>query len=73
MLLFAELYNERNFFGSTEWSKYFFIELSDFIGDFDWSNTGPLKGLGGEAGVNEALSLICEHRRNSKLRLVQNG
>jgi len=73
MLLFAELYNERNFFGSTEWSKYYFIELSDFIVDFDWSNTGPLKGLGGEAGVNKALSLICEHRRKSKLRLVQNG
>jgi len=73
MLLFAEMYRERDFFEATEWSKHFFIELSDFVNDFDWSNSGPLKGLGGEAGVNEALDLIKEHRRKSKLKLVQNG
>ena len=73
MLLFAEIYREKDFFKVTEWSKYFFIELSDFVTDFDWSNCGPLKGLGGEAGVIEALGIIKEHRRKSKLRLVQNG
>ena len=73
MLLFAEMYRERDFFEATEWSKHFFIELSDFVNDFDWSNSGPLKGLGGEAGVNEALEIIKEHRRKSKLKLVQNG
>ena len=73
MLLFAEMYRERDFFEATEWSKHFFIELSDFVNDFDWSNSGPLRGLGGEAGVNEALEIIKEHRRKSKLKLVQNG
>ena len=73
MLLFAEMYRERDFLEATEWSKHFFIELADFVNDFDWSNSGPLKGLGGEAGVNEALEIIKEHRRKSKLKLVQNG
>jgi DNA sulfur modification protein DndB len=37
--------------------------LSDFAPAFDWSNMGPLKGLGGESGALEALILLREARR----------
>ena len=32
--------------------------LERFISRLDWSSSGPLKGLGGEAGVSEAVRLI---------------
>ena len=52
---------------------YFSGVLSDFISNFDWSNTGPLKGLGGEAGVKEALGLLRKLRSKSKLKVLKNG
>ena len=33
-------------------------QLSDFIKDIDWSNSGPFKGLGGQGGVSEAINII---------------
>lgn len=41
--------------------------LSDFAGDFDWSNRGPLKGLGGESGAREALELLRAARKRARL------
>ena len=48
-------------------------KLADFINDFDWSNTGPLKGLGGEAGVTQAVDLLIELRRRSRLKVVSHA
>lgn len=53
--------------------KYFAAVISDFALDFDWSTTGPLKGLGGEGGVKTAVELIRAQRRNSRLKVVSNG
>jgi DGQHR domain-containing protein len=47
--------------------------LSDFAPDFDWSTSGPLKGLGGQSGVKKAVELIRATRRNSRLKVVRSG
>ncbi len=36
--------------------------LETFLPALDWSSSGPLKGLGGESGVSEALRLIRKNR-----------
>jgi hypothetical protein len=53
--------------------NYFSGVLSDYIGSFDWSNNGPLKGLGGEGGVKEALKILRKLRAKSKLKVIKNG
>lgn len=53
-------------------SSYFASLLGDFALEFDWSNSGPLRGLGGQGGVKEALFIIREARRRSRLK-VANG
>jgi DNA sulfur modification protein DndB len=53
--------------------KYFAAVLADFAGEFDWSNEGPLKGLGGEGGVKEAVRLLREVRRKRRVRVVAVG
>lgn len=53
--------------------SYFISALSEFIGKFDWTTTGPLKGLGGEAGVSKATDLLRELRRKRKLKVVNRG
>ena len=52
---------------------YFKSTLSGFIGAFDWTNKGPLHGLGGEAGANEAHRLLQEARTKSKMKVVSHG
>lgn len=44
--------------------------LSDFATGFDWSATGPLRGLGGESGAKEALALLRATRSRIRARLV---
>ncbi|HVT37656.1 MAG TPA: DGQHR domain-containing protein [Gemmatimonadaceae bacterium] len=43
--------------------------LEEFAPDFDWTSEGPLKGLGGEAGAQEALAIL-RRTRDLHLRLV---
>ena len=40
----------------------FITQLERFLSALDWSSSGPLKGLGGESGVSEALRLIRKNR-----------
>jgi len=59
-------------------NKYFDINylsgvLSDFVLDFDWTNSGPLKGLGGEAGVSEALKMLRRLKSRSKMKVIKNA
>lgn len=51
-------------------AAYFASALGDFAVDFDWSNSGPLRGLGGEGGVKEALNIIRESRRRGRLKVA---
>ncbi len=44
--------------------------LSDFVHDVDWSNNGPLKGLGGESGAQEALNYLRKTRQKNQLMVV---
>lgn len=50
----------------------FTANFGDFAPTFDWSTSGPLKGLGGEGGVREAVQLIREARRRARIK-VANG
>jgi DNA sulfur modification protein DndB len=45
-------------------TAYFSAQLIDFAVAFDWSNEGPLKGLGGESGATAAHGLLRTVRRN---------
>lgn len=53
--------------------RHFCAVLGDFLTQFDWTSTGPLKGLGGEGGVPSALSLIRDCRARARLKVVSNG
>ena len=44
--------------------------LADFVWDFDWSTQGSFKGLGGKAGVSEAVQKIRRARRRACLEVV---
>jgi len=67
----GDLYIEAKFKGTAECDEaYFFAELVGFIDEFDWSNSGPLKGLGGEAGANEAVNMLRNVRNQRLLRSV---
>lgn len=70
----ADIYIEADFAGIECNHQYIVSKLAEFIGDFDWSNNGPLTGLGGESGVNEAILLIRKLRQksNNNLRLIIN-
>ena len=58
MTLAAEIFVESKR-APTEYTAEFFVcILSDFLLDFDWSHSGPLKGLGGETGATEAYRII---------------
>lgn len=54
-------------------ARYFSACLSDFAVDFDWSSDGPLRGLGGESGVREAVSLLRNKRKQYTMRAIGNG
>jgi DGQHR domain-containing protein len=51
----------------------FAAALADFCNDFDWSTSGPLKGLGGEGGVKAAVEKIREARRKARFKVIANG
>ncbi|MCZ6803632.1 MAG: DGQHR domain-containing protein [Proteobacteria bacterium] len=70
----ADIYIEADSAGLECNQKYIVSKLAKFIGDFDWSHNGPLTGLGGESGVNEAILLIRKqrHKSNNNLRLIIN-
>lgn len=53
--------------------RYFSNKLADFITDIDWSNVGPLNGLGGETGVKTALGILRLSRGKRKIMVISNG
>jgi DGQHR domain-containing protein len=71
MTIAADLYEESR--GNLCDKKYFTTKLSEFLNDLDWSRNGPMKGLGGEGGVNTAVDLIRQHRSSRGLKVVVNG
>jgi len=67
----ADLVNEAG--NATIDKLYFRNKLADFIQDTDWSNSGPMKGFGGESGATEALNFLRTTRGKGKLRVIKNG
>lgn len=53
--------------------RFFVNALSDFLGEIDWSSSGPLKGFGGEGGVRSVVELVREARKKVKFQVVSNG
>jgi DNA sulfur modification protein DndB len=51
--------------------EVFICKLSDFVHEINWSNDGTFRGLGGESGVQEAVTIIKNIR--SKVKTLQNG
>ena len=71
MVLAGDLYDENG--GRACDKRYFVTKLAEFITDLDWSSQGPLKGFGGEGGVNSVVALIREKRKRPQLKVVANG
>jgi DNA sulfur modification protein DndB len=71
MVLAGDLYDENG--GRACDKRYFVTKLAEFITDLDWSSQGPLKGFGGEGGVNSVVALIREKRKKTQLKVVANG
>ena len=71
----SDLWSELRNSGRSPTRKNFAALLSDFAPDFDWSNFGPLRGLGGESGAKEALAVLraARHSARSRLAGVRNG
>jgi DNA sulfur modification protein DndB len=53
--------------------RFLLARLSEFIGEIDWSRTGQLAGLGGEAGVRSALQLLRGKRSKHRLKVVEHA
>lgn len=68
----ADIYREAGATVSCDRHR-FAAALADFCADFDWSTTGPLKGLGGEGGVKAAVERIREVRRKTRFKVISNG
>ena len=61
MSVAASIYREKLGNNAETTSGQELIEiLKPMIGEFDWRNNGPLKGLGGEGGVKRAFALIMK-------------
>jgi DGQHR domain-containing protein len=73
MNLAADLYVEASRAHVECTQVYFVSALSEFISQFDWTTSGPMKGLGGQTGVNKATSLLKQLRRKKKLKVVSGG
>ncbi len=70
MAIAADLHRERDKLRHVEWQEFFQIKFGDLAQSIDWSNQGPLKGLGGEAGVKEATGFLRNARDKSKMKVV---
>ena len=73
MTVAGDLFLESQAAGQACDKKFLMARLSEFITELDWSSTGELAGLGGEAGVKSALVVIRGARNKRKLKVVPRG
>lgn len=69
MGLLADLFAEVRASGVPPTKRQMAALLSDFSTTFDWTSSGPLKGLGGESGAEKALELLRSARTAASPRL----
>lgn len=72
MAVAGDLVQEAPGVGSCD-KRYFVAKLSEFVTNIDWSTGGDFKGLGGEAGVKQAVTQIRSVRKKSHLKVVRRG
>ena len=53
--------------------RYFVARLDEFLPSIDWSTDGALQGLGGEAGVKQAVAILRETRKKRRMKVVNRG
>ena len=70
MAIAADICQEKGKLPHLDWQDFFRIKFGSFAQSIDWSNKGPLRGLGGEAGVKEAIEILRNTRKKSELRAV---
>ena len=70
MAIAADMCQEKDELPHLGWQDFFRIKFGTFAQGVDWSNQGPLRGLGGEAGVKEATEILRNARNQSKLKAV---
>lgn len=70
MAIAADMYLTKTELEHLKWYEYFRTKLGSFATTFDWSNQGPLKGLGGEAGVKQATEILRLARKTTQLRAI---
>ncbi len=71
MGVLSDLWKESIIRGHKPDTAFFISALSDFAPTFDWTGNGPLKGLGGETGAQEALELLQRARVGSRTRRLE--
>lgn len=54
-------------------TDYFAGVLSDFVTEFNWTTSGPLRGFGGAAGADQAVELLRKLRTPRRLRILANA
>ena len=69
-IIAADIFIECRDAGRTCDKRAFMTALGDFGYSIDWSNVGPLKGLGGEAGVKAAVDYLREVRSRAQYKIV---
>lgn len=69
----SDIGNERHELPHLSWDEFIRLKVGSFAHDVNWTNKGPLRGLGGEGGVREATAILREAREKSKLRVIHNG
>ena len=55
-----------------QWNEFMSFKFGSFAREVDWSNKGPLRGLGGEGGVREATEILRTSREKSKFKVIKN-
>ncbi len=73
MAIAADLCHEKDELPHMDWHDFFCIKFATFAQSMDWSNQGPLKGLGGEGGVREATEILRKARNKTKLMALSNA
>ena len=70
MAISADICKEKGELPHLNWQDYYRIKFGVFAKSVDWGNQGPLRGLGGLAGVKEATEILRAARLQSKLRAI---
>ena len=73
MNIASDICKEKSELPHLGWDEFIRLKFGSFANDIDWSNKGPLRGLGGEGGVSKATEILRNSREKSKLKVIINA